>query len=506
MPIKPYYIRFQQIKAEKNISSDSAKILNLIETDPAGLNNYFMAAFGMSTLMLRLGAVIQMCQKFERLEEAGDALFLKQILDNLRETLPSDTSWKNLWTLSAESEQWLAPTRKPKNAESLLNRFVTFRNRFVHQQIKIDATFVNQLTAAVALFDEMAELIGLFNLGEIILIEGKYYWQENGSKFCLYPYLQTSNDEQQAYVFQGLYLSKDKLHKNAHFLNTQFGDEIEQHADLHIEPNFQPIRELIKGGAGQVFDHSERIAYYQSCFVGREREQAAVHKFCTSQNEQNVLCVKSPAGMGKGALIANVIEQLKSEKTQVLYHYCGAGIQNSLHATLYHFILQGLRNQYWLKTDEAIQRKLDRLPSKYIDVIHFFQNLLNENLAVQKANTTGNLVIILDGLDEAQVAYPQLKISDWFYTYNEKEELENDWRSNPNIRWVFTYRCSEDGSEPFYQFPKMKELAESSILQPLSGLSPEAVDEAFKEFSVSKEFKAAVVEKAAIITTLEIEN
>ena len=494
-PLHKYYERFQQIKAEKNISSDSAQILNLIETDPAGLNNYFMAAFGMSTLMLRLGAVIQMCQKFERLEEAGDALFLKQILDNLRETLPSDTSWKNLWTLSAESEQWLAPTRKPKNAESLLNRFVTFRNRFVHQQIKIDATFVNELTAAVALFDEMADLIGLFNLGEIILFEDKYYWQENGLKVCLYPYLQASGEDQDAYIFQGLYHNKTQ----AQLLNLRFGDEIEQNAHEHIEPNFEPIKDQLRGGAGQVFDHSERIAYYQSCFVGREREQAAVHQFCTSQDEQNVLCVKSPAGMGKGALIANVIEQLKTEKTQVLYHYCGAGIQNSLHATLYHFILQGFRNQYWLKTDESIQRKLDRLPSKYIDVIHFFQNLLNENLAVQKANSSGNLVVILDGLDEAQVAYPQLKISDWFYTYNEKEEPENDWRSNPNIRWVFTYRCSEDGSEPFYQFPKMKELAESSILQPLSGLSPEAVDEAFKDFSVSKEFKAAIVEKAAII-------
>ena len=44
----------------------------------------------------------------------------------------------------------------------------------------------------------------------------------------------------------------------------------------------------------------------------------------------------------------------------------------------------------------------------------------------------------------------------------------------------------------------MKELAEIGILQPLSGLSPEAVDEAFKDFSVSNEFKAAVVEKAEI--------
>jgi hypothetical protein len=66
---------------------------------------------------------------------------------------------------------------------------------------------------------------------------------------------------------------------------------------------------------------------------------------------------------------------------------------------------------------------------------------------------------------------------------------------------VFTYRCSEDGSEPFFQFPKMKELAESPILQPPSGLSPEAVDEAFKEFKVSNEFRNAVVEKARILLT-----
>jgi hypothetical protein len=47
----------------------------------------------------------------------------------------------------------------------------------------------------------------------------------------------------------------------------------------------------------------------------------------------------------------------------------------------------------------------------------------------------------------------------------------------------------------------MKELAESPILQPLSGLSPEAVDEAFKEFKVSNEFRNAVVEKARILLT-----
>ena len=83
-PIQSYHERFLALKSEKGIQADSEyRILQLIETDNAGLNNYFMAALGMSTLILRFGAVIQLCQKFENLDEHGDALFLKQILDNL---------------------------------------------------------------------------------------------------------------------------------------------------------------------------------------------------------------------------------------------------------------------------------------------------------------------------------------------------------------------------------------------------------------------------------------
>ena len=55
-PIQPYHERFLALKSEKGIHADSEVILQLIETDAAGLNNYFMAALGMSTLVLRLGA------------------------------------------------------------------------------------------------------------------------------------------------------------------------------------------------------------------------------------------------------------------------------------------------------------------------------------------------------------------------------------------------------------------------------------------------------------------
>ena len=492
-PIQHYHKRYEEIKHEKKVSSDVDVLTELIENDNAGLNNFFMAAFGMSTLLLRMGAVIQMCRKFELLDEYGDALFTKQILDNLRETLPSDTSWKNIWNISAVEEAWRKPTVQAKGGQSLLDRFVTFRNKFVHQNIQLSQEFLVQLSTGIAMFDEIASLIALFENGNLTLIDGKYHWEENTESICLYPYVQVGKEKDQPYIFQGLHKSKEEVA----ILNVIAGNEEAQEAQI-LEQVFEPMRSSLQGGAGQVFDHSERIAYYQSCFVGRDREKNVILDFCSKSDAQNMLCVKSPAGMGKGALIADVIQQLKEDRTQVLYHFCGAGMQNSLHATLYHFILQGARTAYWDRSNETIDRMLNRLPSKLIDVIHLFQSLLSEHLNIQKNNTTGNLVIIIDGLDEAQVAYSQLKISDWFYTYNEKEEPEEDWRSASNIRWVFTYRCEDDGKESFYQFPKMKECAQIDLLQPLKGLSPEAVDEAFKHFRVSDDFKKTVVEKAEI--------
>ncbi len=493
-PIKQYHERFLSLKSEKGIHADFETIQQLIELDEAGLNNYFMAALGMSTLILRFGAVIQLSKKFEQLDNQGDALFLKQILDNLRESLPSDTSWKNLWAMSANEDKWLAPLVKSKNRDSLLNQFVTFRNRYVHQQIKIDNSSLSQLVAGIALFDEMEKLTNLFSEGNLVLKEGKYVWEQNRIVTPLYPYVQPGSTGEDPYIFQGLYDNKAK----AHLLNLRSGDEDKQSASDHLEPKFNPIREAIRGGAGQIFDHSERIAYYQSCFVGRNNEKRAILDFCSKNDNQNILCLKSPAGMGKGALIADVIEELKKNKNQVLFHFCGAGIQNSLHATLYHLILQGHRQQYWEPNEEIIQSKLERLPAKYIDVIHLFQKLVSENFKLQKNNISNNLVILIDGLDEAKVAYPQLNISDWFFTYNEKDEQEHEWRSPANIRWIFTYRCNTDGNESFYQFPKMDELAKVPIIQPLFGLSSEAVDEALKEFSVSIEFKQSVISKSQI--------
>ena len=492
-PLEKYHKRYLEIKAEKTISADKERILELLEKDTAGLNNFFMAALGMSTLMLRLGAVIQLCRKYEKLDDQGDMFFSKQLLDNLREILPSDDNWRKMWEISTEDNTWKIPTVKLGQKEPLLNRFVTFRNQFVHQKIQLSETYLNQLQAAIQLFEEMEQLNALFQPGELVLIENQYYWKEGTQQTNLHPYLQVGVNIEETYIFQGVY-NKEKVE----LLNTQLGDKIDQNIQDHINPLFEPIIQSLRNGAGQVFDHSSRISSYQSCFFGREKESEKLLDFCKSQDEQNILTVKSPAGMGKGALMADLIEKLKKENLQTLYHFCGAGLHNSLHAILYHLILQGKKSEYWKTEDVDILRKLDRLPSKYIDCIHLFQRLFDQCVNIVRKNTAGNIVIILDALDEAQVASSQLKISDWFYTYNEKEEPEADWRSASNIRWVFTYRCAEDGTENFYKFPKMKQLATLEELQPLKGLSQEAAQDAFRKFKVSEDFMEAVIKKAAL--------
>jgi hypothetical protein len=44
----------------------------------------------------------------------------------------------------------------------------------------------------------------------------------------------------------------------------------------------------------------------------------------------------------------------------------------------------------------------------------------------------------------------------------------------------------------------MKELAQIVVLQPIAGLLPDSVDEAFKDIKVSDEFKKTVIERATI--------
>ena len=494
-PINRYYKRYLELKSNLSISSNAEIVLDLIQQKPTELNNFFMAGLGLSTLLLRLGAVIQLSAKLNDGNQENDALFMKQVLDNLRETLPSDTNWKNLWIAAvAKESKWEAPIVISKNSgQTLLDRFVTFRNKFVHQFIQIKEEDVLPLTKAIQIFEEMELLVSLFENSEIKTIKGKFYFIQNNTQIELYPFVQKGEKDNLPYLFQGLYDNK----KQAKLINTHFGNEEPQDSEINLEPSFKPLRDSLKGGAGQEFDFSERINYYRACFVGRELEQNAIIDWCKSETDNNILPIYSAAGMGKGALIANSIATLQEEKIPVLFQFCGSGMQNSLHATLYHFILQGKKNQWWSEEDETIKRKLNRLPSKYIDVIHLFQDLLTNHYKNPRSNTSNNLIIVIDALDEAAVAYPSIYLSDWFKTYNEKDEPEEDWQSPEFVKWVLTYRKTD--GEKGYSLPFYYKTQEISILQPLLGLSESALDVALQPFNVSEDFKTEVLNKGKIL-------
>jgi len=145
-PFNQYYNRFQGIFSELSNSLSSDAVNRLLDEQPGKLNNLIMAGMGMGTLFLRMGAVIQMCEKLHDGDSGNDALFMKQVMDNLRETLPSDTNWKNLWYASMTlGSAWEKTIPFDASKSTVLDRFVTFRNRFVHQQISLKQEHASEL-------------------------------------------------------------------------------------------------------------------------------------------------------------------------------------------------------------------------------------------------------------------------------------------------------------------------------------------------------------------------
>lgn len=505
-PIEQYYTRYCEIRSKLNDALEGDAFTSKLENEPATINNLFMAGMGMSTLFLRMGAVIQLSENLHDGDTGNDALFLKQVMDNLRETLPSDTNWKNLWYASMKTKtesKWEKALPRDGNKNTMLDRFVTFRNKFVHQYIRVIPEHAMELTKGLGIIDEMASLYSLFEGGEVVLNEGLFYWKQKKSQpLLLNPFVQEAMQDGSPYLFQGLYEQKTK----AKFINTMRGNETDAAENKPLEEKFQPIQQALRGGAGQVFDHSERMQYYRECFVGRDREVQAVVDWVSGESTNTVLPIYSEAGMGKGALLVGIIDQLMAANIPVMYHFCGSGMANSLHAVLYHFILQGRKMPgmkgacVWKVEDETIQRKLDRLPSRYFDAVMLFQRLLAECYVPTKKYKGKPLVIVIDGLDEAAVANSQLKIADWFYTYNEKDEPEEDWKSPEHVRWIFTYRSLPDKGKGGFQLGGRFALETNELLQPLQGLTEEAVRAALEKYDVSEELVQAIIQRGSVIS------
>lgn len=492
-PISNYIDRYNSMFKELfNSEINEENLSELIIHKKAVLNNLILSGLGTSTLLLRLGAVIQLSKKLKMGTPEDDQLLIKQILENLNDNLPSDTSWKVILTVCSGIEsKWNKFLVRSKGQLSVFEKFISFRNKFVHGYIRLEITDVKQLKSSLENINYLIENVSeLFIDTKIDFVKNKFFFIDKKGKTPLFPFLQKGSEDGLPYIFQGLYDQKSSLE----MINIFYGNTQKNKNTSDFDSIFMPMQKMIKQTGSQIFDHSNRIQYYQECFVGREAESKEVLKWIFSEDQCNILPIYSDAGMGKGALTANIINEVFENEIQtpVLYHFCGSGIQNSLHAVINHLILQGNKQQVWKTDDQEIIQKLKRLPSKYEDSITLFQILLEKGFVPTRKNTHGILLVVIDGLDEASVSYPQFNISDWFNLYDENGEVIGDWESDLKIKWIFTFR------EGFYKFPSWNKNKKIDIIQPLKGLTSDSVIKALKEFNPSKEFVEQVIIRGAI--------
>jgi hypothetical protein len=523
-----YYNKYTELKSALEASgklSDQVYLKSIINSEShKNLNNLFMSGLGMGTLYLRMGAVLMIAEKIDPSAGEQDVFFLKTIADKLIHKLPSDGEWKDIWSAYLKNDkksQWYNIIKSspviPGSNGSIYEKFVTLRNDIVHQEIiiKPDSTDaeIDEISNGLKILDGMAGFNVVFNGSTITEDSGNVYFNFNDSNKCVLisPFVQLNLEKHKEEIGILPYLFQGKYYEGSRFINTEGGVTTER-KDEAVEGAFIRIKEDINRFNGdKAFDFEEKINNYNEWCIGREHEVNTILEWINHKDtNKNVLPVFAPAGLGKGTLIAQIIEKLKGE-IPVMFHFCGSGSANNLHSVLYHFILQGNKMpgmdgvSIWNTKDPAIRSMLQRLPSQYPDVVGFFQKLIHENYLPQGKYKDKPLVIIIDGLDEAAVADNSKRISDWFYTYDEKGEQKEKWQSPNHVKWIFTYRQTSKENKEGFQFEYREfETLDSSILQPLKGLTKEAVkkglQEAFKTFqpALTEEFIKTIIKKSAV--------
>ena len=184
--------------------------------------------------------IINLAKKLEEGSDEEDALLMKQIIDNLREVLPSDTNWKTIWKITCKTDSdWYNCVESEKGKQSLMESFVSFRNKYVHGIISLRINHLKKLISGIKILHRVCEEVSpLFQNTEIEIIDGKYYFFESTSsvfskpnKTSLYPFVQGGSEDGLPYIFQGLYDNK----KTAELISTYYGDVQEQKSSSHYQ-------------------------------------------------------------------------------------------------------------------------------------------------------------------------------------------------------------------------------------------------------------------------------
>ena len=622
-----FYKRYEDLKGDlaKSVGdlTNDENLKKAISDHHQLLNNIIMAGLGMGTLYLRMGAVLMIAEKTNKSADENDISFLKVMAEKLIHKLPADGDWLEIWKKFLETEKqckWNEIISKSAQPDIHV-AFVSLRNDIAHQEIVISPFCeLIEIQKALKILDGMTSFLIQFQQSIISTENNEVYFQYDSGeeKLKISPYVQINKSNEPDDVVILPYLFQGRYYAGAKFINPE-GAETKEQKDEAVDDTFEKIKsDIARFNGDKAFDFKEKIESYNEWCIGRENEVNAILKWINdSETDKNVLPIFAPAGLGKGALVAELIKNLKDNKNKNkhLFHFCGSGPANNLQAILYSLIIQGIEKNYWNSQSlpEKFKSKLERLPSQYTDVIELFQvmlfnsktqskskeidiadlkksieeaainnkkvepligdykdlveylislkyhdnnelvseclgllsttiNLLRQNNKYQDKfysrlfdlhcilddNNIENeilsfieekhqlnsvdfkkplptLVIIIDGLDEAAVADHSKRISDWFYTYDEKGERKEKWTSPEHIKWIFTYRQTAKENKEGFQFDYHEfNTHELPKVQPLIGLTKEAVKHGFlEEFknlqpSLTEDFLETIIKKGAV--------
>lgn len=608
-----FYKRYEDLKGDlvKSVGdlSNDENLKKAISDHHQLLNNIIMAGLGMGTLYLRMGAVLMIAEKTNKSADENDISFLKVMAEKLIHKLPADGDWLEIWKKFLETEKkckWNEIISKSAQPD-IHSAFVSLRNDIAHQKLVINpSSESSKVKEALKVLDAMTSFRIQFEQSIISTENNEVYFQYSSDeeKLKISPYVQINKDKTNEEIGILPYLFQGRYYAGAKFINTE-GAETKAQKDEAVDDTFEKIKsDISRFNGDKAFDFNEKIKNYNEWCIGRENEINAMKEWINKETDKNILPIFAPAGLGKGALVAELIKNLKDNKTKHLFHFCGSGAANNLQAILYSLIIQGKEKKYWnaQSLPEKFKNKLERLPSQYTDVIELFQvlllnsktdskvkevdisdfkkaieaatnnnkkvkpligqytqlvdylialeyhdnielvseclELLSTSIKILRQNNefqdsfypklfdlhwklsdnnieneilsfieekhqfnsdefkkpSPTLVIIIDGLDEAAVADQNKRISDWFYIYDEKGERKEKWISPDHIKWVFTYRqISKENKEGFqFEYHEFVSL-DFPLLQPLKGLTEEAVKKALQE--EFKTFKPALTEE-----------
>lgn len=402
----------------EELKSDTEKIEGELSSDENQknkqlLNNLIMAGLGMGTLYLRMGAIIMIAEELAKPDNEKNISFLKVIADNLVPKPPNDGEWTNIWVKHLElntNSIWNNLINEANNHNQNIPKikfnigdFVEFRNNIAHQKIILGVDYLKQIKEGFNALRVMAKFKDIFiNCSFEENTQLVFFSKELAKPINVWPYIRVDEENKKEAIgkqpyqpsVEGIlpYLFSGKYYQGVKFINTQ-GGESNKEQDEDIEDNFKEIQKVITNFNGdKAFNFDEKTSNYNDWFIGREDEVKAISDWIdNSETEKNVLPIFASAGLGKGALVAKVIENLKEKNIKHLFHYCGYGAANNLQAILYGLIIQGGWDKDFNKIinedkksiwnvknlSPKLQNRFARFPTQYIDVIELFQALLD---------------------------------------------------------------------------------------------------------------------------------